>query len=189
LGYKKFILWLVLFFGYLGFLHLFSTPVETSASGTIKEGFSQGSFVVPGISNVVTVQITRAPRQYWFGIIKAPAYVFGANIDWLNHLVIDYALPSLLLIFIIWEVIIHFKGGKGSTLADLERLKIIALVKKRKKEGGNMNKDMLKFLTKSLGIGILLAFIAFILGDSPSIAVLLLVIYMEIKLRNKEKFI
>ncbi|MHA1852613.1 MAG: hypothetical protein ACTSUF_03790 [Candidatus Heimdallarchaeaceae archaeon] len=202
--YKKFILWLFLFFGYIGFLHLFSTPVETSASGMVKEGISRGSVVVPGMSNLVTVQIIRAPREYWLGIIKAPAYVFGMNIDFLNRLVIDYAMPLLLLIFIIWEFIVRFrKGGTNSSLAFpmasggsqflyLKKLEKMGLAKK---EGKNMNKSvfmsksLLKVLTRGLGIGILLAFFAFILGDSPTIAVLLLVIYMEIRFRKKEKYI
>lgn len=190
--YKKFILWFVLFFGYIGFLHLFSTPVETSASGTIKEGTSVGSILVPGISNVVTVQITRAPREYLFGIIKAPAYVLGMNIDSLNHLVIDYVMPLLLLIFIVWEVILYFrKEGRGSGLIDLEKLGMTRVVKKIEKEEKSVfaNKNVLMVLTKSLGIGILLAFLTFLFGDSPAIAVLLLVIYMEIKFRKKEKYI
>lgn len=187
MGYKKFILWLIIFFGYIGFLHLFSTPVETSVTGAIKEGISGGSIVVPGISNVVSVQVTRAPRKYWFGIIKAPAYVLGMNIDSLNHLVIDYAMPSLLLIFIIWEVIHFRKGGKG--LVDLEKLEMMRLVKGIEKEEEYMDKNMLKFLTKGLGIGILFAFFTFLLGDSPALAVLLLVIYMEIKFRQKGKYI
>jgi len=190
LRYKKFILWLIIFFGYLGFLHLFSTPVETSASGTIKEGVSGGPVVVPGVSNIVSVQIIRAPREYWLGIIKAPAYVLGMNIDSLNHLVIDYAMPLLLLIFIIWEVIIHFrKEGMGSAFVDLKELKRVEFAKSIEMEGKNMNKNILMFLTKSLGIGVLLAFITFLLGDSPALAVLLLVIYMEIRFRKKEKFI
>jgi len=181
--FKKFIFWLVVFFGYIGFLHLFSTPVETSVSGTIKEGASAGSILVPGISNVVTVQITRAPREYWLGIIKAPAYVLGMNIDSLNHLIIDYAMPLLLLIFIIWEVILYKKGGRG--FVDFEKLEMTRVVKRIEKEEGYMDKSVLKFLTKVLGIGILFAFFTFLLGDSPAIAVLLLVIYMEIKFRKE----
>ncbi len=186
--YKKFIFWLIIFFGYIAFLHLLSTPVETSTAGTVKEGFSGGPFVVPGISNTVSVQIIRAPREYWFGIIKAPAYVLGMNIDSLNHLVIDYAMPLLLLVFIVWGVITHFKGGsRGSVLAGFEEFKGMRFVETIE-EGENMNKNVfmnkkvLKVLAKGLGIGILLAFFAFLLGDSPTIAVLLLVLYMEIRL-------
>jgi len=190
LRYGKFILWLILFFGYLGFLHLLSTPIETSLTGSIKEGVSGGSVVVPGVSNIVSVQIIRAPREYWFGIIKAPAYVLGMNIDSLNHLVIDYAMPLLLLIFVVWEVIIHFRGvNVGSGLPYFKKIEMMGVIEKRKMEGKNMDKNLLRFLTKGLGMGILFAFVTFLLGDSPAIAVLLLVIYMEFKLRKKEKFI
>jgi hypothetical protein len=189
LRHKKFILWLVIFFGYLGFLHLFSTPIESSISGTITEGISGGPFVVPGISNVVNVQVIRAPREYWLGIIKAPAYVLGMNIDSFNHLVIDYTMPSLLLIFIVWEVI-FMKYHRSSSLADFEKIEMMRLVKRIEKEGKNMDQNMLKFLTKSLGIGILLAFLTLIVfGDSPAGALLLLVIYIELRLGRKEKFI
>ena len=203
MGYKKFVLWIIIFFGYLGFLHLLSTPVESSISGIIKKGYSGGAVVVPGVSNVVSVQVIRAPREYWFGVIKAPAYVLGMNIDSLNHLVIDYTLPVLLLVFIVWEVIIHSRKGRisssiptgGSGYSYLKKMEGMGLVKKRGKEGKNMeksafmNKGMLMVLVRGLAIGILLAFFAFILGDSPAIAILLLVIYIELKFRKKEKYI
>ena len=160
----------------------------------IKKGFSEGVFVVPGVSNVVTVQVIRAPREYWSGIIKAPAYVLGMNIDSFNHLVIDYVMPLLLLVFIVWEVITRFrKGNGGSTLAIptgesqylySKKMEKIGLIKEWGKEGKKMNKSMLNFLIKGLGIGILLALITFLLGDSPAIAVFLLVIYIEFKFRK-----
>ena len=187
MGYKKFILWIILFLGYIGFLHLFSTPVETSMSGAITEGVSGSSVVVPGISNLVTVEIIRAPRKYWFGIIKAPAYVLGMNIDSFNKLVIDYAMPLLLVVFIIWEVIIDLRKGDGG-LALMNPSKGLTLVDLKNEKGKgwkNMdksifsNKSMLRVLARGLGIGILLAFFTFLFGDSPAIAVLLLVIYME----------
>ena len=186
MGYKKFILWLIIFFGYLGFLHILSTPIESSISGTMKRGVSGGPVVVPGVSNVVSVQIIRAPRNYWFGIIKVPAYVLGMNIDSLNHLVIDYAMPLLLLIFIIWEVVMRSKQESiGSVFPNLEIVEMMGNVKRIEKEEEYMDKNMLMFLTKGLGIGILFAFLTFLLGDSPAIAVLLIVIYIELKFGKK----
>jgi hypothetical protein len=189
LGYRKFILWFIIFIGYIGLLHLFSSPVSELISGSISQGVSGGSIVAPGISNVVTVQVIRAPKEYWFGIIKAPAYVLGMNIDSLNHLVIDYTMPLLLVIFIIWEFVLHpRKGSKIVYSIDsrkLKELKEVKFVKKIGGEGKNMYKNILKFLGRSLGIGILLAFICFLFGDSPAIALGLLVIYMEIRLGEK----
>jgi hypothetical protein len=188
LGYKKFILWLIIFIGYIGFLHLFSDQGTELISGSITQGISGNSIVAPGISNMVTVQVIRAPKKYWLGLITAPAYVLGMNIDSFNHLVIDYTMPLLLVIFIIWEFIIGSRKGKEIVYSiDSKELKEVKGINLVKKIGGgkNMKKNMLKFLAKSFGIGIVLAFICFLFGDSPAIALGLLVIYLEIKSKEE----
>jgi hypothetical protein len=215
LKYKKFVAWFIVFFGYVAFLYLFSTPVETLLSGTITKGASGGSVVAPGISNVVNVQIIRAPRPYIFGLIHLPAYVLGINIDWLNQLIIDYIMFPLLIIFIIWEVIMYFVSGKvrivdekGRTIGivnlnQLEEMKKMGMIKEeqeiietrpefqkplvnnsKKSGGGKLN---LKSLLKSLGFGFLLAIPVWIFFDSAGVAVMILIAYIEYKLKKLEK--
>ena len=111
--FKKFVVWLIIFLGYVAFLYLFSTPVEILSSGTITKGVSNNFVVAPGISNVISVQIIRAPRPYIFGLIHLPAYVLGTNIDWLNRLIIDHIMFPLLILFIVWDSVNRIKKQKN----------------------------------------------------------------------------
>lgn len=104
--YKKFIAWFAVLALYVGFLYLFQTPREGMSYITQGDGVSGEGVANPSIGHGFTAEIIRAPRPYFFGLVRLPAYVLGMNIDSVNHLVLEWIMSISLVALIgleLWQ--------------------------------------------------------------------------------------
>ena len=153
---KKFLLIPILIVAYVYFITIVST-ISFQASPDI----AGVSGEVIGIGETLTVSVT---RPYFFGLVRLPTYSNALGYIGIYHDIFFWFILALTAIFIIQEVK-YKKKRRGAKMAKKET---------------NMNP--MKFVMPVVW-GIVFALVAYILsGDASSIAIGLLVMYLEYKL-------
>ncbi|MHA1971481.1 MAG: hypothetical protein ACTSW1_00730 [Candidatus Hodarchaeales archaeon] len=204
--FRKFLIWGIIMGLYVSIVFLLANPGFEFLSGIVKKGGITGGYAVtPGVSHLVRVKVTRANGQYWvipftkFGLIRVPRYILNnVFIDSINRIFFN-SMFATLISFIIWEVILYFRSNEmiisitdndGNVIAkiskkELNKLTLKDLERFDKKRDVNKKKEVKnmdwKKVLKRLGIGLGLMFLCLLFGNSPAIAVLILVLYHEFK--------
>lgn len=166
--YKKFLLipltFFLFVFLYVNFINSLSEISETvRQSGTASKS-ALGEVI--GVGQAVSVQVTRATKPYLFGLVNLPAYAQGIGNLTTLHTLFFWFLYALTAILTIIFIIIERRGVEMKNPWS------------EKSKPGTWMK-----LGKALGIGALFALVAFLIsGDNSSLALGLLVAYLEFRL-------
>jgi len=159
---KKFLIIPALIIAYVYFISVVSTITFQSAPS----GSSGGNGESIGLGESLTVSVT---RSYFFGLVRLPTYSSMLGYIGFYHDLFFYLIILLTVIFIIQEIKYKKKGRS----------------KKMAKKSNPMNPMK---LVMPVVWGIVFALLAYILsGDSSSIVIGLLVMYLEYKLENRCK--
>lgn len=169
--YKKFLIipvsLVLLVFLYVNFINSLAYGVETvrQNSGSAK---STGGEVI-GVGQAISVQVTRAMKPYLFGLVNLPAYAQGIGDLALLHTIFFWSLGILTILLTGIFVIIE---RRNINMVKIEAPRVIF-----KKSSIWMR------LAKAVGVGALFTFVAFLIsGDNSSLALGLLVAYLEFRL-------
>lgn len=169
--FKKFLLiplaFLLLVFLYSAVINSLSTNA-TLVKGDYSVSKTERGEVI-GVGQAVSVQVSRAKHPYMFGLVSLPAYIDGiGNISTLNTVFFGFSGAIAILLTTVFVIIERrstnmskFQGGR----AFLDKSSIW------------------KRIGKAAGVGAVFAFVSYIIsGDASSMALGLLVAYLEFRL-------
>ncbi len=172
LDWKRFLAIPILIFLYMVFVdNLVSSNISAGSAG--EAGGQEGGTVNVGVGHSVAVSVT---RPYIFGLIRLPVYSSTLGDIGIYHEIFFYSLIGLTVFLILMD-----RLPIGRKLRIERRINMTKYVVKAGVKVAFDWKKLLKAALLGLGIGI----VSFMLsGDGgPSVALGLLLIYLEFKLK------
>lgn len=169
--YKKFLLipvgFVLLVFLYVNFINSLAHLSETVRQNADTAKSVGGEAI--GVGQAVSIQVTRATKPYLFGLVNLPAYAPAIGDLASLHMIFFWSLGILTILLTGILVIIERRN--------MNMVKIEAPRAVFKKTSIWMR------VAKAVGVGALFAFVAFLIsGDNSSLALGLLVAYLEFRL-------
>lgn len=170
--HKKFLLipaiFILLVFLYANFINSLSENAEVVKESSTVSKSSSGEAI--GVGQAVSVKVTRAAKPYLFGLVNLPAYAQGIGALTTLHTMFFWSLYTFAILLSAVFLIIERR--------DVNMVKAQNLWK-----AGDGNTWLR--LGKAVGIGALFALAAFLIsGDNSSLALGLLVAYLEFRHRS-----
>ena len=174
--FKKFLIIPILIFLYIFLVNFFFANIGIPI--TIRQYSTSGPLTILSIGETISVVVT---RSYYFGLIRLPAYnnVIG-EVGGIHRYFFYGFIPFITALFILLEIRSSRKTNINTR--EVENMRKTNIKRKRNINRRGVEMDW-KNIGKKVGIGVGFALLAFLIsGDSSSIVIGLLVMYLEFRL-------